>query len=122
MRLGINSNIKTLGKRTHRVDCYLHALNCKADLATRETVWNKIFTEGKEKARWWERGKYVLNPEGYFLQSWYIFSNTMFFCAVYNISSQLAFGLSFVKYNVNLEIFFDIIFLIDIILVFFTAA
>ena len=75
-----------------------------------------------EKKSWYSSGKYVLNPEGLTIQMWYIFSNTCFFFAIHNICSHLAFDLQTVTAEPYFEVFFDIIFLIDIILTFFTAA
>ena len=62
-----------------------------------------------------------MNPEGLIIQMWYIFSNICFFFAIHNICSHLAFDLQTVTSDTSVEVFFDIIFLVDIILAFFTA-
>ena len=81
-----------------------------------------MFIEEVGEAGWWENGKYVLDPERMVLQIWYIISNICFFSSILSISGHFAFGLTLVNVDNREEIFYDCIFLIDIILVFFTAA
>ena len=84
--------------------------------------WENMFQTNGEPG-WWENGRYVFNPEGLTLQLWYFFSNICFFFAIYGTCGHLAFDLATVGQRDNLiEVFFDSIFLIDILLVFFTAA
>ena len=104
----------------HKPNCYLHTSKLEDDFHSMRKHTLALGDEKKEQP-WWQSGRYVLDPESMTLQLWYIVSNILYMFSLFSTPLIIAFEMRFLEKLEMMESFFDLIMLIDIILVFFTA-
>ena len=104
----------------HKPNCYLHVSKLEDDFHSMRKHTLAIVAN-PEKQPWWQTGRYVLDPESMTLQIWYIGSNILYMVSLFSTSLIIAFKMRFLEKLEMMECFFDLIMVIDIVLVFFTA-
>ena len=72
--------------------------------------------------KWYESGKYVMNPENMVMQVWLNISTPIYFISLISSTLIIGFNFYFLEEMQIFECFFDIFMLTDIISVFFTAS
>ena len=87
-----------------------------------KALTSKYEFEEEEGPRWWESGKYVIDPENITLQFWVQISTWIYFLSLISASLNIAFDFWFLDMLSFYECFFDIFVITDIILAFFTAS